>query len=178
MLHMQPAVVGIHVPGLGDAVSEIGFSSPVFNQSPVHVQRTARRTVYIYNIVSIDVKEVHPIAQCPVQQALRERKLVTHQSFRFQVRVLGREHVHLPYRRVAETFACHCFDFSVLGQVERKPALRNPFPARPAVVVEADAGIERKPFPKILPEVYVSPNLVQMMVGARLVLSGFYVMVP
>ena len=140
ILHVQPAVVGVYLPVAVDAVSEVGFHTPVLYLVGVDVLAQGR--VRHDDVVPVDVVEVHPIGHGPSQKLPRKGEFIVHQALRFQIGVLWREHVHLPDGGVTESFAHHCFQFCLLRQMESQSPLGNPFRAYVRMVVYADTGVQ------------------------------------
>ena len=140
ILHVQPAIIGIHLPVAVDAVSEVGFHTPVLYLAGVDVLAQGR--VRHDDVVPVDVVEVHPIGHGPSQKLPRKGEFIVHQALRFQIGVLWREHVHLPDGGVTESFAHHCFQFCLPRQMESQSPLGNPFRAYVRMVVYADTGVQ------------------------------------
>ena len=76
ILHVQPAIIGIHLPVSVDAVSEVGFHAPVLYLAGVDVLAQGR--VRHDDVVPVDVVEVHPIGHGPSQKLPRKGEFIVH----------------------------------------------------------------------------------------------------
>ena len=73
---------------------------------------------------------------------LSYRKLVVGHPFRFQIRVLRREHIHFADIGTPETFGYRCFQCISIHRTVGNTGLGNPFAAEGAVVLVTYTGIE------------------------------------
>ena len=76
ILHVQPAIIGIHLPVSVDAVAKVGFHAPVLYLSGVDVLAQGR--VCHDDVVPVDVVEVHPIGHGPSQKLPRKGEFIVH----------------------------------------------------------------------------------------------------
>ena len=169
VFHVEPAVIGRHRPRAAEGIGEVALDAVVFDPARIDVHRAAVHRKGADQVVAVDIKDIDPVGEGAAEQPLRERELVIHQLFGFQVGVLGREHIHLADGGEAETLAHHRLDLGVVRQDERHAALGHPFGAGVGVVVEADAGVEGQPARDVLAEIDIARHLVHRLVGGGLV---------
>ena len=153
---MDIAVIGIHRPVRRNPVCSLQLHPDIIQMSRIDIPRTPVNPCRHYYIVRIDIEHIHTIIQSPVKQGLGKGQFVVPHSFRLQVSILGRKHIHFPECRISEPFGCRKFELNGIRQMERKPCLRDPLRTDTGMMVHPHSCVESQPAPEILAEIYIA----------------------
>ena len=142
LARMQIAIVHIEAQILENLVTGIELDTFIRKSTRIDILRPSVYTCRLDHILPVDKKGSQLRKQVAIQECLPDGYLVVHHALRFQIWVLRREHVHLPYIRAPEAFRQRSLYHVSLERTYREAGLRNPLATEDAVMLITNPGVQ------------------------------------